>query len=69
MTADNAADDRAFVQDVESRLGRRLSSDEAALAVRLRPEKTAALVARELAGAVVADPKKIRPEHSDTADE
>ena len=61
--------DQSFVLAVEQILGRGLQPDEARLAASLRHDKTAALVARELAGSIIADPKKIRPEHSDTANE
>ncbi len=60
---------RAFVAQVEAGLGRSLTADEARLATTLMPDKTAAVVARELAGAPITDPKKIRPEHKDVADE
>ena len=58
-----------FLADVESHLGRRLTDGERTLALSLIGDKTAALVAREIAGAPITDAKKIRPEHKDTADE
>lgn len=61
--------DQKFIDEIESLLGRPLDASEIALATSLQDDKTAALVARELEGAVIADPKKIRPEHKDTADE
>lgn len=63
------AEDRAFLSEVAAALGRTLRDDEASLALKLRPEKSAAIIARELDAAPVTDPKKIRPEHSDVADE
>ncbi len=72
MTIDETprgTDDRAFITEVASYLGRSLRDDEAALALRLRADKTAAMIARELDAAPVTDPKKIRPEHKDTAAE
>ncbi len=61
--------DQKFVAEIEALLGRPLDAGETALALGLQNDKTAALVARELEGAPIADPKKIRPEHKDTADE
>jgi hypothetical protein len=63
------ADQRRFVTDVERHLGRSLTDPERKLALSLVADKTAAMVAREIAGAPITDPKKIRPEHKDTADE
>ena len=65
----SSADDRAFLSDVASHAGRALSDDESTLALQLRSDKSAAMIARELDAAPVTDPKKIRPEHKDTADE
>ncbi len=61
--------DPKFIAEITALLGRPLDDREIALATSLQDDKTAALVARELEGAVIADPKKIRPEHKDTADE
>ena len=61
--------DPKFIAEIAALLGRPLDDREVALATSLQDDKTAALVARELAGAPIADPKKIRPEHKDTADE
>ncbi len=58
-----------FVHDIEAELGRRLTADETRLAIGLMHDKTPAVIAREIAGAPVTDPKKIRPEHKDVADE
>ena len=58
-----------FIAEIEALLGRSLDASETALATSLQNDKSAAMVARELEGAVIADPKKIRPEHKDTADE
>ena len=69
MSSPDAPSGRSFIQQVEALLGRRLDADEARLATSLEPEKSAEVVARELQATVIADPKKIRPEHSDTADE
>ena len=69
MPIDDSSTDAAFVAEVEHELGRPLSADEARLASQLKNDKSSAVVAREIAGAPIADPKKIRPEHKDTADE
>jgi hypothetical protein len=69
MSVDEGNTDQSFVQAVERLLGRRLQPSEIELATSLRHDKTAALVARELEGTIIADPQKIRPEHSDTANE
>jgi hypothetical protein len=58
-----------FLADVETRLGRRLTTEERVLASSLQADKTPELIARELAGAPVTDPRKIRPEQNDTASE
>ena len=69
MIHDPRSTEQKFIDDITALLGRPLDAHEIALATSLQNDKTAALVARELEGAVVADPKKIRPEHKDTADE
>ena len=69
MANDDVSDDSAFIQEVERALGRKLQGNEARLASDLRNDKTVAMIVRELEGAIVADPDKIRPEHKDTADE
>lgn len=65
----DASNQQAFIDHIASLIGRELSPDEVELAVALEPEKTAEVIARELEGAVIADPKKIRPEHTDAANE
>lgn len=69
MNDDARPTDPKFIAEIEALLGRPLDTHELALAASLQDDKTAALVAREIEGAVIADPKKIRPEHKDTADE
>ena len=69
MANDNTPNEHDFLAAIERLLGRRLDERETQLANSLRNEKSAELVARELEGTVIADPKKIRPEHSDTANE
>ena len=69
MPIDNVPTERDFLTAIERLLGRGLDERETQLANSLRHDKSAELVARELEGAVIADPKKIRPEHSDTANE
>ncbi len=69
MPIDETPSEQSFLTDIERLLGRPLAADEARLAASLRHDKSAEMVARELEGSVVADPKKIRPEHSDTANE
>lgn len=69
MAIDDASGDSAFLTEVERQLGRRLQDHEARLASDLRKDKTVPMIVRELEGAVIADPKKIRPEHKDAADE
>ncbi len=71
MTIDHAApmQSSALVRQIESLIGRALTADEARLAEELSADKTPPMIARELQGAAIADPKKIRPEHEDAADE
>ena len=69
MSIDPTPTEQSFLTEVERLLGRPLAADEARLAASLRHDKSAAMVVRELEGSVIADPKKIRPEHSDTANE
>ena len=69
MPTDDTPSEQSFQSDIERLLGRPLDADEARLAASLRHDKSAAIVARELEGSVIADPKKIRPEHSDAANE
>ena len=69
MPTEKPTEEQVFLQQVERLLGRRLDPRETDLATSLQNDKTPALIARELEGAVVADPKKIRPEHSDTSNE
>jgi len=69
MPIDEGTTDQSFVLAVQHLLGRPLDARDEALAISLRGEKSAEIVARELQASVVADPKKIRPEHSDTANE
>lgn len=69
MRDDDDLTEENFISRIEGLIGRRLDADETRLALGLRADKSSAMIARELQGAVIADPKKIRPEHSDTADE
>ncbi len=69
MPSDDPTSDTTFVQTIEAQLGRRLTSDETDLALALKDDKSPEMIARELKAAVIADPKKIRPEHKDTAAE
>lgn len=69
MSIDEGTTDQSFVLAVQRLLGRTLDAHDEALAISLRGEKSAELVARELEGTFIADPKKVRPEHSDTANE
>lgn len=69
MNDDPRPTDPKFIAEIEALLGRPLDEREVALATSLQDDKTAALIARELEGAPIADPKKIRPEHKDAADE
>lgn len=58
-----------FIARIESLVARKLDAHETRLAIDLRSDKSVEMIARELQAAVIADPKKIRPEHSDTASE
>lgn len=58
-----------LTQRIADLIGRPLTDREVELARDLANEKTPELIARELQGAPITDPKKIRPEHKDTADE
>lgn len=69
MTTDASNSDQSLVHEIESFLGRTMTPAETDLAISLKNDKTAPMIARELEGASIADPKKIRPEHSDTAKE
>ena len=54
-------DQRVFLADVAAQLGRALTDDESRLAASLIDDKSAAVVARELAGAPIADPRRSGP--------
>ena len=69
MSNDTPPSDRGFIAAIEALLGRPLDEHETALATSLQDDKSAEVVARELQGARITDPKKIRPEHKDAADE
>lgn len=69
MPIDDSARDPNFIATIERTIGRTLTADETRLALALEADKTPELIARELEAAPIADPKKIRPEHKDAADE
>ncbi|MEO8936662.1 MAG: hypothetical protein ABI277_09765 [Burkholderiaceae bacterium] len=69
MTTDASNSDQSFIREIESYLGRTMTPFEVSLAISLKNDKTAPMIARELEGTIIADPNKIRPEHSDTAKE
>ncbi len=69
MPIDTPSNDQAFLEQIELIVGRPLDAHETRLALSLQHEKSVEIIAREMDGAVIADPKKIRPEHSDTANE
>ncbi len=70
MSVDRQQDQAdAFIRRIEELIGRALTSDEVRLAHDLAGDKTPEIIARELQGAPIIDPKKIRPEHKDTANE